>query len=298
MIHCGFIGLVGLPNAGKSSLLNKLIGARVSIVSSKPQTTRQSLSGVLSTDKVQLIFLDAPGFVRPQTGLFEFLAAEFDRVIEKSELLLFLLSHDQEETEELQQALARIEKSAKPYQIVFTKADLKPTPFVLGLKIKQQEKGLNLVQVSVQDQELFAAFQDWLMARALEFPAEPGPLYDPEMISLDRTRDLVAEVIREECFERLSKEVPFGVAVIIQSFKDQGKMPHIEANILVEKENHKGILIGQGGQQLKAIGQGARAKIEELLGSKVYLGLHVSYKKNWSRNPAIMKELGYVVDRK
>ena len=117
------------------------------------------------------------------------------------------------------------------------------------------------------------------------------------MISLDNTRDIVAEFIREPCFEQLDQEIPFSMAVIIKSYKREKGLLHIQANILVEKENHKAIVIGKGGTRLKSIGQEARKKIEELLGEKIFLGLHVAYKKNWIKNQAIMKEVGYFHDK-
>ena len=142
---------------------------------------------------------------------------------------------------------------------------------------------------------------DWpelLESVAQSMPAEHHPLYDTDMISLDRTRDIVAEFIREECFLQLEKEIPYGVGVIIKSFKREKGLQKIEANILIEKENHKSIVIGKAGSRLKEIGLRSRKKIESLLGEKIYLGLHVSFKKNWQKNSAIMKELGYFHERK
>lgn len=297
MIHCGFIGILGLPNVGKSTFLNSVLGEKISIVSSKPQTTRQSFTGVYSASNYQLIFLDAPGFVEKKAGLFNFLNAEFDRVIDKSEHLLFLISHEQKESENFLKVLEKVNNCGRPVSFLFTKVDLDPTPFVKSLKEKfvSEEKRIGTYS-KMKNQTC-----DWpelLESVAQSMPAEHHPLYDTDMISLDRTRDIVAEFIREECFLQLEKEIPYGVGVIIKSFKREKGLQKIEANILIEKENHKSIVIGKAGSRLKEIGLRSRKKIESLLGEKIYLGLHVSFKKNWQKNSAIMKELGYFHERK
>jgi len=298
MIHCGFVGLIGLPNAGKSSLLNEIVKEKVSIISSKPQTTRQSFSGLWSEDNFQLVFFDSPGFVNKRPGLFDFLAAEFDRVIEKSDVLVFLISHEQKKSSDFDLALSKVRGTKKPVHYLFSKIDIQPTPFVVSIKEQLGQDNVVFQETSLKSTGLMEQFKDYLRALALTLPQEPHALYDPEMISLDNTRDIVSEYIREECFERLDKEIPFGLAVIIESFKVENGLTHIQARIIVEKENHKAIVIGKGGQQLRDIGKGARAKIEELLGEKIFLGLHVVHKKNWLKNKAIMKELGYSHDKR
>jgi GTPase len=293
MIHCGYIGIIGLPNAGKSSLLNRIIDEKVSIVSSKPQTTRQSFSGIWSGDDFQVIFYDAPGFVEKKSGLFEFLAEEFERVVEKSDQLIFMVSHEQRPSEQLEQLLQKLAKQKKRVHYCFSKVDLPPTPYVMELKKKLIEDACPVFELSLNDDHLFARAKNYLIEVAKQLPQEKQSLYDPEMISLDNVRDIASEYIRETCFENLEKEIPFGLGVIIKSFKQERDITRIEANIIVEKENHKSIVIGKGGQQLGKIGQQARLKIEQLLQQKVYLGLHVSHKKNWLKNKSIMKELGY-----
>lgn len=297
MIHCGFVGIIGLPNAGKSTLLNRVLDEKISIVSSKPQTTRQSFTGILTQENYQIIFYDAPGFVEPKQGLFKFLASEFEKVMEKSDHLLMMISHEQRDTEVFKQAMAKVEASGKKVSYLFSKSDLKETEFVQSLKENLKEKSVSFVEYSIKEKDL-SQINQLLSEIASEMPKEHHPLYDPEMISLERTRDIVAEFIREECFVELSKEIPFGLGVIIKSFKREKGLQHIQANIIIEKENHKAIVIGKGGQQLKKIGQGARKKIEDLLGEKIFLGLHVSHKKNWMKNQAIMKELGYKDDKR
>ncbi len=296
MIHCGFIGILGLPNAGKSTFLNEVLGEKVSIISSKPQTTRQSFTGLVSTDDYQLIFLDAPGLVESKPGLFEFLAVEFTKVVERSEHLMVLISFEQKATESLQILLEKVKNSGKPYRVLFTKADLEESEVVKGLKVDFDKEGIVWMDFSVKKKDR-SDINAYLKTMAETLPKEHHPLYDPDMISLDRTRDIVAEFIREQCFVQLEKELPYGLGVVIKSFKREKGMQHILANILIEKENHKAILIGKAGSRLKKIGQESRKKIEALLGEKVFLGLHVAYKKNWMKNKSIMKEVGYHHDK-
>lgn len=292
MIHCGFVGILGLPNVGKSSFLNSILEEKISIVSSKPQTTRQSFTGVLSNQAYQLILIDAPGYVEKKAGLFEFLNAEFTRVVEKSEHLLFLISHEQKDSDIFNLMREKIENSGKPVTYLFTKVDLEPTGFVLKLKKDLEEKEFRVGTFSIQKSQE-DSHKDMLDALAHSLPQEHHPLYDPDMISLDRTRDIVAEFIREECFLQLEKEIPYSLGVIIKSFKKEKGLQRIEANILIEKENHKAIVIGKNGERLKEIGSRSRVKIQKLLGEKIFLGLHIAVKKNWQKNKAIMKELGY-----
>lgn len=296
-MKCGFIGIIGLPNSGKSTLLNEIIEEKISIVSSKPQTTRQYLSGIKTTDDYQLIFFDAPGFVLPKKGLFEFLAKEFDSVIEKSDHILFVISHDERDSLIFHQVLKKAENSKKPISYLFSKSDLPMNPFVKELKEKLDAEGQHTFAFSMKNgnkEELYSFLQEV----ASQQPEEEAPLYDPEMISLDRTRDIVSELIREECFEQLQKEIPYGLGVIVTSFNHDKEIPHIEANIILDKESHKAIVIGKGGQQLKKIGEKSREKIEKFLGEKVFLGLHVVFRKNWMKNKRIMKEMGYDERRK
>lgn len=296
MIHCGFVGILGLPNAGKSTFLNEMLGEKISIISSKPQTTRQSFTGLISNDDYQLIFLDAPGFVESKPGLFDFLSKEIEKVIEKSEHLLILVSNEQKETESFKKFMKLIEESKKPVSFLFTKSDLEEGELVRSLKSLCVERKTPYGVMSIKNKDR-ASVNELLEGVAKTLPQEHHPLYDPDMISLDRTRDIVAEFIREQCFLQLDKEIPFGVGVVIKSFKREKGLRHIQANILIEKENHKAIVIGKGGAQLKKIGLEARKKIEGLLGEKIFLGLHVAHKKNWMRNKSIMNEVGYNHDK-
>ncbi len=319
MIYFGFVGLIGLPNVGKSSFLNHILGEKLSIVSGHPQSTRRSFRGVLTHKNFQIVFFDAPGFIPPrvngaQSLLTDFLISEFEKVMKKSDHLLFLVSHRQEETLFFEKVLKKLENCKKPISFLFTKSDLKASEFVNQYKVQLKKEGNNYFETSIKDKNP-RGLMDFIKKTALSLPKEQKFPYDPSMFSLDSISDIISEFIREQCFLQLKKEVPFGLGVIVISIKNERKsmgrshrsddsglktkaheksvLKHIHASIIVEKEGHKAIVIGQGGQQLKKIGERTRLKIENLLGERVFLKLHVSCKKKWTKNPNIMKEMGY-----
>ena len=295
MIHFGFVGLIGLPNAGKSSFLNHVLGEKLSIVSSHPQSTRQSFRGVFTDKNCQIVFFDTPGFLSPrvsQSLLTDFLIRELKKVMGKSDHLLFLISHPQRETTPFNQILEKLEKCKKPMSFLFTKSDLKASDFVNQYKTQLKKEGKSYFETSVKDKNPHELIQ-FIKKMASELPMEQKFPYNPDLFSLDSTSDIVSELIREQCFLQLKKEIPFGLGIVIISIKNEKNLKHIHATIIVEKENHKAIVIGQGGQQLKKIGQKARLKIETLMGEKVFLKLHVSCKKKWTKKSGLMKDLGY-----
>ena len=291
-MRCGFVGLLGLPNAGKSTFLNHIIGEKISIVSDKPQTTRNLVSGILTDSDSQLVFYDAPGFIDGKDGLWAFLNKEFHRVAEESEVLVLVISCDQKSNPEFSFFMEQVEALEKDYVVLFSKADLPPSELCKELEERFKLKNIPFIFFQ-KNQKDNAELDLFLKSLSDRFPEQSQPFYDPEMISLQNTRDIVGEMIREQCFETLHQEIPFGLGVIIKSFNEKGKILRIEANIVVDKENHKGIVIGEGGRQLKEIGTRAQKRIEEFLDQKIFLGLHVAYKKNWTHKPQIMSELGY-----
>ena len=301
MIHFGFVGLMGLPNAGKSSFLNYLLKEKLSIVSNLPQSTRRSFKGLFTHKNFQIVFFDTPGFVPSEKNkvgvLTDFLISEFDKVVKKSDHLFFLISHSQKESVPFHQMLKKIENCKKPVSFLFTKSDLKISKFVSSYKTKIKKEGKNYIETSIKDKKPEKLIR-FIKKAAENLPTvEEGFPYNPDLLSLDSTSDIISEFVREQCFLQLKKEIPFGLGVIVRSIKNEKNMKHIQMTIIVEKENHKAIVIGRGGQQLKKIGQKSREKIENLLGKKVFLKLHVSFKKKWTKNPNIMKELGYAHDK-
>ncbi|MBS1970192.1 MAG: GTPase Era [Bdellovibrionales bacterium] len=293
----GFLGLIGQPNAGKSTLMNYLVREKVSIVTEKPQTTRRRVLGVWSTDEGQIVFVDAPGLINADKGLNGFLSQEAEDVIGQSDALLAILSVDEKNPEDADKVIKMVSASGKPWAGVITKSDIEEKQHrIMILKRMIEQAGGKAFQVSAKDIDGDQENREALLIEFLTMmPDSPAPLYDIELFTPHNVRDLVAEVIREKCFEFIHQEIPFSMAVRILKFdEDAQPCPKIYAEILVAKENHKAIVIGKGAANLKEIGTAARKEIEQLVGGKVFLDLKVQFKADWFNNKRIMQELGYV----
>jgi GTP-binding protein Era len=292
--RAGFVGLIGLPNSGKSTLLNAVVGEKVSIVTAKPQTTRRRVMGLVSEKTFQAVFVDAPGVVQAKSGLNKFLFDEARDVMGQSDVLVAVLNVDEDSSEALDEIVQLVKESGKPWIAVIHKDDLPVLHRPRILREKLAAHGAEIVQGSaLQNPE--ALRESLLEAIARHLPSSEGPLYDKELFTLSTTRELCGEIIREKCFENLHQEVPFGLAVKVLKFEEDEPMIRIYSEIWVAKENHRPIVIGRQGSVLKNIGTTARKEIQNLVGRKVYLDLKVSSRKNWQKNPGVMKELGYVV---
>lgn len=295
--HAGFVGLIGLPNSGKSTLMNALVGEKISIVTAKPQTTRRRVMGLANGDGHQIIFVDAPGVVQAKSGLNQFLQDEAHDVIAQSDVLIAVLNIDEPDAENLEQIINLCRLSGKPWLALINKTDLPQLHRPQILREKVASKGISVVQGSAL-KEGKGLTEDLIERLIPMLPEAEGPLYDADLYTLSSTRELCAEIIREKCFENLHQEIPFGLAVRILKFdENEGPVLKIHAEILVAKDNHRPIVVGRGAQVLKRIGTEARHAVEKLVGRKVYLDLRVSAKRNWAKNPGVMKELGYVVPK-
>ena len=293
--RAGFVGLIGLPNSGKSTLMNALVGEKVSIVTSKPQTTRRRVMGLANGKDYQIIFVDAPGVVQSSTGLNKFLQSEAQDVIAQSDVLVAVLNVDERDALNLEAIVQMVETSGKPWIALINKTDLPQVHRPQILREKLGAKAAHVIAGSALKEGKGLA--EDIVDRLLPLlPASDGPLYDSDLYTLSSTRDLCAEVVREKCFENLHQEIPFGLAVKILRFvEDEGPVLKIYAEILVAKDNHRPIVVGRGAQIIKKIGIEARKEMERLTGRRVHLDLRVTAKRNWSKNPGVMKELGYVL---
>ncbi len=293
-MKAGFVALIGEPNAGKSTLMNALIGEKVSIVTPKPQTTRQRVMGILTTETAQLVFVDAPGMLKSTSGLNAFLREEAQDVIKNADVVVALLSSDatQQSVEDLVRTVGR---EKKPMVAVITKCDLlKGTATPRFFKYLVEEK-ISFFSISALKRPQEAKDEILKVVTPL-LPESPAALYDGEIYTTQTLREMTAEAIREACFLNLRQEIPYGLAVRISHFKeDEGPVVKIAAEIIVEKDNHKGIVIGAKGAMMREIGSAARKEIEKFLGRQVFLELHVAAKPNWFQNKRLMQELGYVV---
>jgi GTP-binding protein Era len=294
--RAGFVALVGQPNAGKSTLLNALLDEKVSIVSDKPQTTRSRVTGILNIENAQVIFVDAPGALKSTSGINKYLQEEVEDVIESADVICVLLAADASE-KSVKDLLLQVKAGGKPWIAVVTKVDLlgggTRTPQFFNFLLEEQVPFVSISTLKRQEEA-----KHEILSRVIALlPESEAPLYDKDLYTTQTTRQMAAEYIREVCFERLRQEVPYGLAIRINEFKEDQPIVRIRAEILLEKENHKGIVIGVKGQTLKAIGTDARKQIEKIVGRQVFLDMHVNVKENWTRNPRLLKELGYVVTK-
>ena len=292
----GFVGLIGQPNAGKSTLMNYLIDEKVSIVTSKPQTTRRRILGIQNNKSSQIVFIDAPGLVKADKGLNAFLEKEAHEVMKDSDVLLAVLSIDEKDAEAVEKVLNLVQSSKKPWMAVITKTDVADKAHrILIVKSMVEALGAKCLQVSSLKDGIEGRHYILQEIEAL-LPESQAPLYDEELYTTENVRELVAEIIREKCFQNLEHEIPFQLAVQVRKFDEEAKpCPHIYADVLVSKESHKPIVIGQKAQVIKKISQESRVEVEKIMNQKIYLELNVIVKENWFDQAQFMKVLGYVV---
>ncbi len=291
----GFIGLIGLPNSGKSTLMNSVVGEKVSIVSEKPQTTRRRMLGVVTEPEFQAVIVDAPGVVSAKKGLHEFLHEEAKDVIKNSDALICVLNIDEKNPDRLREIVKLVEESGKPWMIVIHKTDL---PFLHRpqmLRKELEEKNVPIVSGSSKTKESSRELVEKILEHIPSMlPKADGPLYLDDLYTPSTVRELAVEIIREKCFESIHQEIPFGIAVRLLMFDESSpKITKIYAEILVSKPNHVSIVVGRNASLIKEIGVRARKEIEALIDKKVFLDLKVSAYKNWDRSSMVMKELGY-----
>ena len=287
----GYVAIVGRPNVGKSTLLNRLVGQKVSITSRKPQTTRQRISGILTLDDAQLVFVDTPGF---QTRHGSALNRGMNRVVMQSlaavDVVLLVIEALRFSPED--RALLQLLPAARPALLVINKTDKLTDRRLLLPFIKQtaeQHAFAEIVPVSAAQGHSIAE-----LARAISgyLPEQPA-LYGADEITESSERFLAAELIREKLFRLLGDELPYVSAVLIDRFVMDGALRRIEASIIVDKESQKGIVIGAKGGQLKVIATKARIDMEKLFGSKVHLEVWVKVKSGWTENQQLLQQLGY-----
>ena len=294
----GYVAMLGLPNAGKSTLTNTIIGEKVSIITAKPQTTRQRVLGIWTEGNFQAVLMDSPGRIEAATGLNAFLTREYKRVVGDSDLIVTILNVDANRLEDLLRVVDEANKSGKLAAVVITKTDLPETP---GRR-NQLQKAIREAGIQVPFLEFskkwnpteVKEFRDKLKALlSTRLPEAEQPLYDQELYTPHSIKELVAEIVREKCFEQLHQEVPFGIGVAVLKYTEGDDLDRIEVEILVSQDSHKPIVLGKGGSKIKQIGQEARAEIEKIAGRKVFLGLQVKAKAGWDLDQRTMKGLGY-----
>lgn len=287
--RAGFCALVGLPNVGKSTLMNALVGARLSIVTPKAQTTRKRLRGIYSDERGQIVFIDTPGLLRPRYALQAGMREEAEEAIRDpdTDVLVYVVDCGFEPSLE---AAREFDRPSSPESILcLNKIDRAERPSVEAWTEEFEEAGWGTVIPTRADEGTgVEALRDAVLARLPESP----PLYPRDELSTVTLRELAAEAVREACFELLDEEVPYSVAVQVEEFREDEEPLYIGATLHVERNSQKGIVIGESGRMIREIGSRARPRIEDLVGRQVYLDLWVKVLDNWKKRPDALARLG------
>lgn len=289
---CGYIALVGRPNVGKSTLLNRLLGQKISITSSKPQTTRHRVLGINTTGTHQFVYVDTPGMQdKTQKAINRMMNKAVSYAIHDVDIIVFLVDPD-EWREEDERVLGMIKKASVPVILVINKVDrIKDKAALLPVidKLQSQHDFHSVIPLSAKDGSNVEALQQSFKAL---LPKGPHLFYNDQVT--DRSEKfLVSEYIREKIFRLTGQELPYAITVEIEKMKEEKGMMRIHALIWVDKESHKRMIIGKKGEKLKSVGQSARLDIEKMLNKKVYLALWVKVKQGWSDDERFLNQLGY-----
>jgi len=290
----GFATIIGRPNVGKSTLLNLLTGEKIAIISDKPQTTRNAIKAIVTTDDYQVVFIDTPGLHRPKNKLGDYMQKTAISTLEDVDVILYVVeATDKTIGPSDMNIIEMLRKLNTPVILLINKIDLVDKRNILPL-IDEYNKAMNfehIIPVSAFDVET----KDLVLNETVKLLPEGLPFFPEDMITDQQEKVLVQEIIREKILHLISDEVPHGVGVEVILFKEkpENDLIEIHANIYCEKESHKGIIIGKNGDMLKKIGTYARQDAERLLGSKIFLKLWVKTKEDWRNSDFVLMELGY-----
>ena len=289
----GFAVLIGKPNVGKSTLMNRLIGQKVAITSNKPQTTRNRIQTVYTSEEGQIIFLDTPGMHKAKNKLGEFMMNVANHTLEEADVVIWMTDVKSPVGEFEQKLALKLKNTKTPVILVINKTDMVKKEEVLPL-IQSYEKLYPFADIFATSALRGKQTMD-LVGMIFKYLPEGPQYYDEDTLTDQPMRQIVAEVVREKALHALNAEIPHGIAVTIESMKERpGKnLVDIEAVIICEKDSHKGIIIGKKGAMLKKIGTNARYEIEQMLEEKVNLKLWVKVRKDWRDSDIMLKNFGY-----
>lgn len=289
----GFVSIIGRPNVGKSTLMNQLIGEKIAIMSNKPQTTRNRIQTVLTTETFQAVFIDTPGIHTPKNKLGEFMVKSAITTLNEVDVIFYLVEADPFIGKLDEEIIERLRHIETPVFLCINKIDSVSKETVLET-IEAYRKAYDFKEIIPISAYEGLNLQAILKTMPIYLPE--GPQFFPsDMLTDQPERQIVAEIIREKALHLLDKEIPHGIAVEIEMMKkrEESDIVDIEATIVCERDSHKRIIIGKQGQMIKSIGTKARYDIERLLGSKIYLTLWVKIKKNWRDSDFLIKNYGY-----
>ncbi len=287
----GFAALIGRPNVGKSTLMNCLIGQKIAITSKKPQTTRNRIQTVYTSEEGQIVFVDTPGIHKAKNKLGDYMVNVAEHSLREVDVILWLVEPTDYIGAGEQHIIEQLKKIKTPVILAINKIDTVKKEQLLGY-IDLYRKQLDFAEI-VPVSALKKDNTGVLLAQIMKYLPYGPAFYDEDTITDQPTRQIVAELIREKVLRSIDEEIPHGVAVTIESMKYGKKLVDINATIICERDSHKGIIIGKGGQMLKKIGSMARAEIEDLLEQHVNLQLWVKVKKDWRDSDFLIKNFGY-----
>ncbi len=296
--HSGFVALIGRPNVGKSTLMNALIGQKIAAVSDRAQTTRKRIQTVYTSEEGQIVFLDTPGITRAKNKLGDYMLEVSGNAMSEVDVILWLVEPSTFIGAGEQTILERLRKVRIPVVLCINKTDT-VTAEQLAKCIDTYRKEMDfseVVPVSAVEEKNLDELLKVLFGKLPE-----GPMfYDADTVTDERMRDIAAELIREQALKHLDKEVPHGIAVLIDRFseREDGSLTDIDATIVCERDSHKGIIIGKKGTMLRKIGTAARHEIEDMLEQQVNLKLFVKVRPDWRDNAMLLKEYGYLNPKK
>ena len=287
----GFVTLIGRPNVGKSTLMNYLIGQKIAITSNKPQTTRNRIQTVLTTDEGQIVFVDTPGIHKAKNKLGEYMVNVAEKTLNEVDVVLWLVEPTTFIGAGEQHIAKQLQRVKTPVILVINKVDSVKREEILPAiaAYKDIYDFADIVPVSARSGDN----TDELLRVIMKYLPYGPQFYDEDTVTDQPERQIVAELIREKALHSLNDEIPHGIAVAIDRMKMQNKVMHIDATIICERDSHKGIIIGKQGSMLKKIGSTARYEIERMLDCKVNLKLWVKVKKDWRDSEFLMKNFGY-----
>lgn len=291
-MRSGFIAVIGKANAGKSTLINVLVGEKVAIVSPKPQTTRDAIMGVLTRENHQLVFVDTPGLYKAKNALSDVMMKTTETTAKDVDLIMFVHDGHAGVTDSDIELMKRFSSGNIPMVIAYTKIDIMPKENIVADVKKLYDAGVecDVFPVSARKRTNVNKLEEELAARL----PEGEKVIEDDIVSDKSERFMIAEIMREKILLKFDKEIPHGVAIIINTFElQENGVYDINLDIICEKPNHKAILIGKQGKAIKEVSSFARADMEKFLGAKVFLTTYVKVKEDWRDRPTLLKEYGY-----
>ena len=291
MKRTGFISIIGRPNVGKSTLLNSILGQKIAIVSSKPQTTRNRIAGIETRGEDQFVFLDTPGIFKPQNSLGDFMVKTANSAMQESDAVILVADAGYAPGDVEERVITYLKQSGTPAILALNKVDLYRREQIAETIVAYAQKHDFFAVVPISAKRGRAVEE--VLDECAKLLREGEWFYDEDDITDQPQRQMAAEIIREKILRTLDKEIPHGVAVVIEEYTVEEGLVRIRAEIFCEKASHKGILVGKNGETLKRIGSYARADLEALTEAQVYLNLWVKVKENWRESQRGILDFGY-----